>query len=98
MVGIHGYPDNLSGIQVDDGCDIHESPLERYIGEVSTPDMILVHWLCGEQEIRVHHLDIRGFLPLLAPPEIRLDAEHVHHSFDRLPVHLEVKSETARAV
>src|SRR3989338_5191819 len=98
MVGIHGYPDNLSGEQVDDGGNIHEPPLERYIGEVSTPDMILVHWLYGHQEIRIHHLDILGFLPLSASPAVRLDAEEIHRSFHLFPVHCEVKSETARAV
>lgn len=98
MGGIHGDTDDLSGIEVEDGGDIHESPLKREISEVGRPDMILVQRLCDHQQIWINHLDILGFLPLPASPPVCLDAEEIHHSLHRLSVHLEMDSEAARAV
>jgi len=93
VVGVYREADDLSGIEVDDGGDIHESPLVWDIREVCRPDVILVHWLCGHQEIWINHLDIRCSVPFLASSAVCLDAEDVHHSLHLLAVHLEMDGE-----
>lgn len=98
MGSVYRETDDLSGIEVDDGGDIHESPLKRDVREVGTPDMVLVHGTGRHKEVRIDNLDIGGFLPLLTSPPVCFDAEEIHHSLHSLPVHREVDSETARAV
>ena len=98
MGGVYRETDDLPGIEVDDSGNIHEPSLKRYVREVGTPDVVLVHRAGCHKEIRIDHLDIRCSVPFLASPAVCLDAEDIHHSLHLLAIHLEMNSETTGAV
>lgn len=60
--------------------------------------MIFIRRIFGEKEVRVYDLDILGLFPLSAPSPVCLDAEEIHHPFDRLSIHCKVQGDTSRPV
>jgi len=98
MIRIHRNANDFSRVQINNGGDVHEPPLERDIREVGSPDMIFIQRTSGHQQIRIDDLDSRGFAPFLAPSTVCLDAEDIHHSLHLLAVHGEMYGEPTRAV
>lgn len=94
MGGVYRETDDLPSIQIDDGGDIHELSLKRDVREVGTPDMVFIHRAGRHKKVGVNHLNVGGFLPLLASSAVCFDAEQVHHPFHLLAVHLEMDGET----
>jgi hypothetical protein len=79
-------PDDFSGEQIDDRCQIHGLAMKRNMGEVGSPDVVRILWKFSEQEAR-ERLSIRFAFPeFLASPAVRLDAKFFHHSPDSLLV------------
>ena len=77
---------------------MHHLALKWQAGEVRHPDMVLIQRTFRHEQIRINHLDILGFLPLSASPAVCLDAEEIHHPLNRFAVHLDVQSDSSRAV
>jgi len=51
MRRVYRESDDLSGVEIDNGGNIHESSLKPDVREISRPDMTLVRWRGREKNI-----------------------------------------------
>ena len=86
-------PHDVSREEIHDGSEIHPSTLERNVGEVRYPNVILVLGMVRHEEVRVDIRLLLWFMPFLASPTVWLDTEVLHHSSYTFLVDLEVYSE-----